>query len=313
MKIYYLSPNPQLEPNNKEILEKVGKVIYFPVNHTLEKEITDKIQEADIILISPSAIQKLTNYFFNSLPNLKHLALLSSGYDWIDTKNASLHNVSISNCAGANAESVAEHTWGLILGLSKRITEHDRDLHFPNKLIRKKYEGVELKNKTLGVLGTGNVGSIVANIGKSFGMRVLGYNKHGETKTGFDEITDIKTILKESDIISIHLPLTCETLDLIDSEKLKYVKNGVIIVNTAREKIVNKDAILQELKNGKVFGYGVDAEKIEVDDAYLRFSNVVINIHNAFNTKEAKQRMENLAINNIESFIAGKPINLIKL
>lgn len=313
MKIYYLSPNPKLEPFNKKKLESLGSLTCLPFKAVNEQEIIDKIQGAELVLISPKAVRKLTDHFFKALPKLKHLVLLSSGYDWIDIESAAQNNVSLSHCVGANAVSVAEHSWGLILSLSKRITEHDRDLHFSKKEMSKKYEGIELKNKTLGILGTGSIGTYVAKVGKSFGMKVLGYNKHGGEKEGFDDITDIISLLKHSDVISIHLPLTRETKNLIDMDKLKVTKTGVIIVNTAREQIVNQQAIIEQLKKGKIFGYGVDVEMVDHDNSYLQFPNVIVNIHNAFNTKEAKQRMQDAAVKNIESFIRGEPINLIKL
>lgn len=312
MKIYYLSPNPKLRPENQKKLEKVGKFVPIQIKGAEEQKITGKIKEAEILLVSPTAISKITKTFFNSMPNLKHLALLSSGHDWVDVESANKHRVSISHCAGANSESVAEHTWGLILGLSKRITEQDRDLHIHRKSVSKQYEGIELKGKILGILGVGNVGSLVAKIGKSLGMTILGYSRNRRAEESCNQITNITTLLKQSDIISIHLPLNNETQNLVDFKKLKLVKKNVIIVNTAREKIVNKNAILQALKEKRVFGYGVDVEKTGPNDPYYQYANVIINKHNAFNTKEAKQRMQNCAIKNTEAFVLGKPINLIK-
>jgi len=313
MKIYYLAPKPTLEPNNKKRLKGLGSLICLPIKEVNEHEVIDKIQDAEILLISPKAVQKLTSHFFSSLPNLKHLALLSSGYDWIDVASAVQNHVSVSHCIGANAVSVVEHTWGLILSLSKRITEFDRDLHVSKEKVSKQYEGIELQGKTIGILGTGHIGTLVAKIGKSFSMRVLAYNKHGQINEHFDQNTDIKTLLEESDVITIHLPLNRETMNFIDAKKLKHTKTGVIIINTARESIVDKNAIIQTLKNGKIFGYGVDVEKLEKNDPYLNIPNVIVNIHNAFNTKEAKQKMQNLAIDNIEAFIKGKSINLVNL
>lgn len=313
MKIYFLSPDATLNPNNKKKLESIGNVIYLQVNRINGSEIVNKARDAEVLLISPKAVQKLTSYFFESMPKLKHLALLSSGYEWIDVKGAIKNGVSVSCCIGANAESVAEHTWGLILNLSKRITEHDRDLHFSKNFISKKYNGVELEGKTLGILGTGNIGKLVAKIGKCLNMRVFGYNRQGIVHDNFDQITNLAFLLKESDVVSVNLPLNKETENLIGSREIKHVKTGVIIVNTAREKIINKTAILRALKEEKIFGYGVDVEKLSINDPYLQFPNVIVNIHNAFNTREAKQRMENLAINNIEAFAFGKPINIITL
>jgi len=295
-------------------LNKIGEVFLIKSAKLRKSEVIKKIKDAEILLISPSGLSPIEKNLLLSMKRLRHIALLSGGYDWVDVNAAREQGTSVSNCAGANAESVAEHTWGMILDLAKRVTEFDRDVRNKGAYKFSNYEGVEIYGKTLGILGTGHVGSKVARIGRAFNVHILGFSKPRKCIIEFDRIVDSSTLFRESDIISVNLPLGPETRDFIDEKAIIKMKKGVIIVNTAREEIANKEAILKGIQNGRIRGYGLETEAMKPlvkDDPYLRYPNIIINPHNAFNTKEAKLRMKEMAISNIESFAAGKPKNII--
>lgn len=305
MKIYYLSLNPKIEIEVRKKLERLGDFIYLSTKDISEREILDQIKEVEILLVSPS-VGKITDVFFESLHRLKHLALLSSGFDWVDVSSAAKHMVSVSYCKGANAESVAEYTWGILLSLVRNLNQ-----------FRTGSEGDELFGKTIGILGTGNIGVRVARIAKAFNMTILGFNKSHRCPRYFDEIVDLETLLVRSNFISINLPLIKETKGLIGEYEVSIMRQGVYVVNTAREEIVDYAAILNGVETAKIRGYGVDlniTNRLSVGDGpYYKHKNILDTPHMGYNTKEAKKRMMEMAIRNIGSFIEGKPVNLVAL
>lgn len=306
MKIYYLSSSSKIDSESKKKLEKLGDLILLSTRGIPEEEIINQIQDAEILLLSPSAIQKITNVFFESLYKLKHLALLSSGFDWVDISSATKHNITVSYCKGANAESVAEYTWAMLLGLVRGLYQEGINI-----------EGEELFGKTIGILGTGSIGEKVARIAKAFNMRTLGFNKSHKRPKYFDEIVDLEILLASSDFISINLPLTSETEGLIGENEISKMKSGAYLVNTAREEIVDTKAVLTGIESGKIYGYGVDLnitnELLKSENPYLKYKNIISIPHRGYNTKEAKKRMLSMAVKNIKSFTEGKSINLISV
>lgn len=296
-------------------LRKLGSINLTETKSVTQNGVIKRLKDANILIISPSAITCIDNNFFNSIPELKHIALLSVGYEWIDMIAAKNHGISISTCVGANAEAVAEYTWAMILNLARKLGQIDRNVRQSSQSLYD-LQGIELLGKTIGILGTGNIGVKVARIAKAFGMLVLGFNKSKSPTRCFDQIVNLETLLRKSDVISVHLPLTPETEGLIGRKEISLMKHGAIVINTAREKIVNKQAVIEGIHQGKIYGYGLDADissPAPSKNPYLRYENILITTHNGFNTKEAKERMMEVAIGNIEAFILGKPTNLVTL
>lgn len=313
MVIYYISASPAILPQHKPIIEKIGEVNFITGKKMEESEFVDKILNAEILILAPSGFKNITKYTFDRLKDLKFITATTTGVDWMDLNAARAAGVIVSTCKGANAESVAEHNFGMIIDLSKRISEFDRDARFKNASDFTKYQGKELYGKTLGILGLGDIGLKVARIATAFNMNVLGFNRSQKDIPNVKQV-DLNDLLKESDIISVNLPLTDETRDLIGSKEVFLMKNGVIIVNTAREEITTKSAIVDGIKCGKIFGFGIETaimEALEPDDEYFKFSNVIVNPHNAFNTVEADINVKNTWVNNIVAFINGKPENIV--
>lgn len=304
MTICYVAPNPQLSPHNTALLEKHGKVILVKGKHPSTKEFIELVSDADILITTPSVGIQFDKTIFAHTPKLKHIALLSSGYDCINSIDADTYAISISRCAGANAHAVAEHTWGMILGLSKRIVEQHCDLLKNSNSHATTFQGTELFGKTLGVIGTGAIGSLVGAVGQSIGMNVIGCNRRMKQVASFKSIVTLNTLLRESDVISLHLPLTAETKHLINQDTLTQTKSGVIIVNTAREAIVEHAALCKMLRSKHVLGYGLDANSFtKKTKDLLSFSSTIVTIHNAYNTAEAKQASEDQAVQNILAYL----------
>lgn len=313
MKIYCTVGTPCFTPSQKIELEKLGEVTYVDKTSIPEDEYIDLIKDAEILIAAPEGIEKLSEKIISSLPDLKYISLLTVGFNWVDIEAVKKSNIPISNVKGANSESVAEHIWGMILDLSKRISEFDRDIRNIGSFEFSKYKGHEVFGKTLGLIGTGDIGSKVARIAKGFNMNVLGLNKSKKNIEGVELVT-MDALLTQSDIINISVPLDNETQDLISEAQFNQMKNGSILINCSREEIVNKKAVINAIKTKKLSGYGVDTNilvPLAGDDEYLQYPNILVNIHDAFNTVESDEKCYGLVIENIKNFLSGNPQNLI--
>jgi len=296
-----------------EPLKEIGQLEIFHKKNLLPKEVIEYTKNADILITGPEAVGRLSKEILSKLSSLKFISLLTIGTDWVDLEYTKEKGIEVSNIAGSTAESVAEHAWAMILDLSKRVSEFDRASRLEGNYNFANFKGKEILGKTLGVLGLGNVGKRVAEIGETFTRDILGV--HTSMKTvGNVKVVDKGTLIKESDVIVVCLPLTNDTKDYISEKEIESMKQGVIIVNPAREKIVNKEAVLKGVKDGKIFGYGVETtimKEIPEDDPYYTFPNVIVTPHNAFNTIEADQRSYELVVENILRYAKGTPQNLV--
>ncbi len=312
MKITCVATDPVIE-KYLQPLKEIGKLKVYKKENLNQLEAIELVKDTEILVTGPESIGALTEEILKQLTNLKYIALLTIGYNWVDVDYANKIKLPISNIKGATAESVAEHIWSMILDLSKRVNEFDREARFKSAYNFSFYKGHEVYGKTLGVLGLGDIGLKVARIARAFDLKVLGLNKSGKTYEGIN-LVDKNTLFKESDIIAVCLPLNSDTENFIDKEEIFLMKQGVIIVNCARETIVNKEAVIEGLKNKKIFGYGIETailKPVDKNDDYYKFPNVIVTPHNAFNTVEGDQRSYEMVISNIKSFIKGKPQNLI--
>lgn len=313
MKIVLVSTYSNLSDNQKRRLESIGRLKIIQGIKIPQYKLIPKIKDAEILIVSPSSIKEINYSLLSKLKKLKFISLLAVGYDWVDVEAAMRLNIQISNVKGANSEAVAEHIWGMILDLSKRITEYDRDIREFGVYDFNKYKGKEVYGKTIGIIGTGNIGRKVARIAKAFNMRILGTNNSGKPVKDF-ELTDLDTLLRISDIIVVCVPLNDLTKNMISSREFSLTKQGAILINCAREMIVNKKSLLKAIKKGKVFGYGMDIDvmrRINISDEILYEKRVLVTGHNAGATLEAENRLYEMTIKNIISFVKGKPINLI--
>lgn len=313
MKIYFVTADRTIDDIYKNELESIGEFIHLPLQKASEDEFIAKCQDADILIVGSSGVDRLSEKIFSSLKNLKFVSLLTVGHAWVDVNAAQKHGIPVSNVKGSNSESVAEHTWGMILDLSKRITEFYFDARTKGAYKFMDYQGKEVFGKTLGVIGLGDIGKKVARIANGFNMRVLGVNKSGKLVKGV-ELVSLPVLFKQSHVIAVCVPITSETENLISDKEFGMMKDGAILVNCAREKIVNKQAVLKALKSGELFGYGVETEimkPIPLDDPYFDHPRIVLNPHNAFNTEDAERKGDEMVIDNVNSFLAGKPQNLI--
>lgn len=296
-------------PLFKEVEELLNSVADVEIIPYLEYEqLIELIENFDGILGGG----KCDINFFNRAKKLQIISLAGVGYDGIDLKTATKNNVIVANVPGVMAESVAELAIGLILACSRKIVFSN------NKLKEQDYSfeelrGIEIYNKTLGQIGFGTIGSLVANkLKKAFDMRVLVYDPYVDYSKLYGvggKSVDLMTLLKESDIITINAPLTKETLHLIGEKEFSVMKKGVIIVNTARGSIIVEEALINAIKSKVVYAAGLDVIESsfkDKDNPLFKFDNIIITPHIGSNTDVSYRDIIIGAANNIVNFFKGK-------
>lgn len=325
----------ELEPWEKEYVKKniKGYIAQF-YDTPLTLENVDKIKNIQIIGIF--IYSKITKEILDKLPKLKMIATFSTGYDHIDLEECQKHNVKVCNVPVYGENTVAEHTFALILALSRKIfqsIERTKKGSFSYDGLR----GFDLKGKTIGLIGTGHISGHVARMANGFEMNILGYdiNQNPELIKNFGlKYVDINTLIKESDIISLHLPLNDKTKYTINKKNISLMKPTAIIINTARGGLIETEALVKALQNNKIAGAGLDVleeecfikeEKELLSEEFsktcnlhtlienhilLQSDNVIITPHNAFNSTEALHRILDTSIENITNF-EKKPQNIV--
>ncbi|MBI2137395.1 hydroxyacid dehydrogenase [Candidatus Woesearchaeota archaeon] len=269
------------------------------------------------------------------LPKLKLIATMSTGYDHIDTEACRKKGVKVSNVPFYGENTVAEHTFALILALSRKIlksVENTRRGNFSLNGLR----GFDLKGKTIGVVGTGHIGLHVLRIAKGFEMKMTAYDVkqdlNAAKKLGFRYVK-LNTLLKSSDIITLHCPYNKATHHLINKSNIMKTKKGAYLINTARGGLIETDALLNALNRKHLGGAGIDVLEEEsaikeekqllsrnftsnlrtilANHILLNYENVIITPHNAFNSTEALNRILTTTLENIQEYLKGKTINAV--
>ena len=235
--------------------------------------------------------------FVSRMPNLLAVSSTGAGYDMIDVDACTEAGIIVVNRSGANKEAVAEHAFGLILGLSKKITAADRGMRTIDRMSRTNFVGNDIAGKTLGLIGIGQIGTRAAEIAKAFRMQVIAYDppvSAADTAARGAEKVDWETLFRESDYISVHCPRTAETLGMIDATAFKLMKPTAYFVTTARGGIHNEHDLAAALEAGQLAGAGLDVwweEPTPSAHPLLKFENVIATPHNAGVTEEAVTNM----------------------
>jgi phosphoglycerate dehydrogenase-like enzyme len=246
-------------------------------------------------------------------PELKVIARCGVGLDNINVAHATKKSVRVVNAPGSNADTVAEHTLGLMLSLQRHTYASIAAVKAGNWDFRKNFGGDEIRGKTLGILGYGNIGRRVKVLASAFGMQVL-HLAHPQVKAKDDgaRARNLDALLAESDILTIHLPLNATTRQLLNATALYQTKPGVLIINTARGEIIDETALLVGLESGRIGGYASDVLTTEPptkDSALVAHSNVLITPHAASLTARTYNQMCVLTVNNALDLLAGKPVD----
>ena len=257
------------------------------------------------VVVNIRAYARFTEAVFSACPDLRLIAIWGVGTDNVDLAAAARHHVTVCNTPGTNAIAVAEHAIALMLAVARKIPQIDREMRggtWPREML------AQLDGKTLGVFGTGAIGSRVAELGRAFGMQVSTWSARGGAAPAKDDI------LRHADVVSLHLRLTPATTGFIGTREFALMKPGAILVNTGRGALVDKDALLAALSSGKIAGAGLDVfheEPVKPGDPLLACANAVLSPHNAGQTPEVRRDGLLRTIENVENFLAGKPTNTV--
>lgn len=313
MNIVFLEPlslcNCKANALKKEFKDMGHELTVFNDRNENEEELISRAKNADIIAVSNIKISK---HFIESCPNLKMISVAFTGVDHIDMNACRDRNIIVSNAAGFSNESVAELAIGMMISTYRNIAWGDTITRMGGA--RENYLGTEINGKTVGIIGCGNIGKRVAEICKVFGCKILAYNRNPKEIEGIT-FTDKETLLKESDIITLHTPLTEETKGLISDDDFNTMKPSAILINTARGPVVDKQALYNALSNNKIAGAATDVydkePPLDKDDILMKAPNLLMLPHIAYATNESFEKRLNIVIDNIKLWIEGNPRNIM--
>lgn len=302
----------ELNVISKSLTDNGHKLVVYDDGKLDDETLKIRIKDAEILVLANTP---LSGEVIDTAEKLKYISVAFTGYNHIDLEKCKEKGIKVSNAAGYSTNSVAEITFGLIISLLRNIVPLEtivRDGGTKNG-----YRQSDLKGKTLGVLGTGDIGGAVAELGLAFGCKVIAYNRSEKPAliSKGVEYKSLDEVLKSSDIVTIHTPLTDETKHLIDKDKLELMKASSFLINTAVGPIVDNDALAEALRNGTIAGAGLDRVDIEppipADYPILDAPNVVLLPHIGFATEEAMVRRAKITFENIVKWEKGEQENIV--
>ena len=309
-------PRPKDEPDWKPVAALGELTVY---DRTSNDKILDRSAGVPILLTNKTP---LTAETIAQLPELKYIGVLATGVNVVDLEAARKAGVVVTNVPGYSGAAVAQHVFALLLELTNRVAEHDRAVHGIGS------DGwahcpdfsftlgpiYELAGKTLGIVGAGDIGQRVAKIGHALGMKLL---VHSRTKRELDvpfEWADLNDLFKQSDVITLHAPLTEQTKHMVNADRLKQMKPSAYLINTGRGPLLDEQAVADALRNNQIAGAAVDVLSTEPpasDNPLLSAPNCIITPHNAWAAVEPRHRLMQIAADNLKAFIEDKPVNQV--
>ena len=310
-----------------------GEPAWGPVQALGDLTVYDRTAADQIIARAKNASVLLTNKTpltaetIGQLPELKYIGVLATGVNVVDLDAAKRAGVVVTNVPGYSGDAVAQHVFALLLALTNRVAEHDREVHaggggdsggggwvncpdfsFTLGPI------TELAGKTLGIVGAGDIGRRIARIGEAFGMNILIHSRTERDMGVPAEWVGIDDLFTQSDVITLHAPLTDQTHHLVNADRLGLMKRSAFLVNTGRGPLLDEQAVADALASGQIAGAAVDVLTTEppaADNPLLTAPNCLITPHNAWAAVEPRHRLMRIAADNLQAFQNGKPVNVV--
>ena len=294
-----------------EPLERLGSLTVF--DRTAPGDVAARAADADAVLTNKAIVGREQ---IAALPRLRYVGVLATGFNIVDVAAARERGIPVCNVPEYSTPNVVQATWAMILELANQVGHHDRTVHEGHWAACHDFcywhgELVELAGRTLGIVGHGRIGRGVAAVGRAFGMRVIHHRRQGG---GDPACVDLDTVFRESDVVSLHCPLTPETKGLVDARRLAMMKPTAFLVNTARGPLVDEAALAAALNAGQIAGAAVDVLSVEPPPAsnpLLAAKNCVITPHVAWATRDARRRLIDVTAANLTAFAAGQPQNVV--
>ncbi len=301
-------------------VSKYGKLTIYDRTGFEPEKIIERIGDAEIVLTNKTPLNKAV---LDRVPALKYIGILATGYNVVDQAVTGEYGITVTNVPGYGTDAVAQYTFALLLELCHNAGAH-------SDAVKKgewsaspdfcfwKYPLVELRGKTMGIIGFGRIGQAVAKIAGAFGLEVLAYDK-SEYKAQADinyRYVKYDEVLSQSDVISLHCPLTDNTKGLINKQAIAMMKDGAMLINTARGPLIVEEDLRDALNSGKIAGAAVDVvsrEPISEDNPLLKARNCIITPHIAWGSKESRTRLMNAVGENVGAFMRGRPVNVVSI
>ena len=289
-------------------------------DRTPEELVTSRIGDAEIVFTNKTIVDEKV---LSACPNIKWIGVFGTGYNVVDAEACKKRGILLANVPDYSTKAVAQHTFALLLEIACRVGEHSdavadgewitsADFCFTNNRL------IELYEKTFGIIGFGNTGKAVAQIAQAMGMNVLVYTRHPNLSYESETLKFVsrEELFEKCDIISLHCPLTDETRNMINKDCIQKMKDGVILINTARGPILNENDVKEALESGKIYALGADVVSVEPmrdDNPLLNAKNAIITPHIAWAPKETRERLMRVCVENLRSFLNGNPQNIVNL
>lgn len=296
-------------------LDELGECVMY--DRTSRDQILERCKDADVVLTNKVPFKKET---LQALPNLKYIGVMATGYNIIDTEAAKEQGIVVTNIPAYSTNSVAQMVFAHILNITLHVQKHSDEVHSGKWSRNSDFcfwstPLIELHDQTIGIIGYGSIGKAVARIAIGFGMKVIAYTSKSQLqlppevkKVGLEEL------FKESDIVSLHAPLTEDTRNMVNKERLAMMKPTSILINTSRGPLINEADLAEALTNKVIYAAGIDVmsqEPPKADNPLLKVENCFITPHIAWASLAARKRLMEILTDNLTAFINGKPINRV--
>ena len=294
-------------------LDDMGELIVY--DRTLPEQVVERCKGAEVVLTNKVVLDA---EILNQLPHLSYIGVLATGYNVVDLEVASRQSITVTNIPAYSTNSVAQMVWAHILNITNNVahyaTENSKGRWTNNKdFCYYDFTHTELAGKIMGIVGLGNTGMATARIAQAFGMKVIAYTSKTQLPEGMTKVT-LDELFQESDILSLHCPLTNETKGLVNRERLNLMKPSAILINTSRGPVVNEADVAEALNQGRIAAFGADVvsvEPIEASNPLLNAKNCFLTPHIAWATKEARQRLIDICVENVKAFVQDNPQNVV--
>jgi glycerate dehydrogenase len=295
-------------------LEALGSCEIHP--RTPADQVLEHARGAEIVLTNKTS---LTRSALSALPGLRYVGVLATGYDVVDVRAAAELGVVVTNVPAYSTASVAQLTFALLLELTQHVARHadaarrgrwtaSGEFAFWERPL------VELSGLTLGIVGLGRIGSAVASVGAAFGMNVVAVSRRSTASGDSVPRLALDELLRAADVLSLHCPLTHETAQLVNAERLTRMKRTGLLINTARGALIDESALAQALEAGTIAGAALDVLSVEPpprDHPLLHARNCLVTPHIAWATRASRERLLEMAIDNVRAFLVGSPRNVV--
>ncbi|MEW9121961.1 MAG: D-2-hydroxyacid dehydrogenase [Thermotaleaceae bacterium] len=304
-----------------EGLESMGDLtLYDRTTYDLKEEklILERVGDAEIVFTNKTPLSRSV---LEKMPNLKYIGVLATGYNVVDIEAAKERGIVVTNIPTYGTDAVAQMTFALLLEMCQHVGIHSKavlegrwsrnvDFCFWDHPLR------ELSGKTMGIIGFGRIGQAVGKIAHAFNMKVLAYDHHNDKMKEKEDVNfvTLEELLSASDVISLHCPLLESTKGIINKESIGKMKRGVLLINTSRGPLIVEEDLAEALNDGRVGGAALDVvskEPIEEDNPLLKAKNIIITPHIAWAPVEARQRLMEIAVNNLKQYLKGQPTNVV--